>query len=70
MGFMVGLKGFVGGAMGGLIDYPLSLAGVMIVGSLESTSAYVVSAYRDVLVFSLLIPILLWRSARHRAGAQ
>jgi branched-chain amino acid transport system permease protein len=70
MGFMVGLKGFVGGAMGGLIDYPLSLAGVMIVGSLESTSAYVASAYRDVLVFSLLIPILLWRSARHRAGAQ
>jgi branched-chain amino acid transport system permease protein len=69
MGFMVGLKGFVGGAMGGLIDYPLSLVGVMIVGSLESTSAYVASAYRDVLVFSLLIPILLWRSARQGAGA-
>jgi branched-chain amino acid transport system permease protein len=70
MGFMVGLKGFVGGAMGGLIDYPLSLAGVMIVGALESTSAYVASAYRDVLVFSLLIPILLWRSARQSVEAR
>ena len=70
MGFMVGLKGFVGGAMGGLIDYPLSLAGVMIVGALESTSAYVASAYRDVLVFSLLIPILLWRSARQNVEAR
>jgi branched-chain amino acid transport system permease protein len=69
MGFMVGLKGFIGGALGGLIDYPLSLAGVMIVGSLESTSAYLASAYRDVLVFSLLIPILLWRSARQSARA-
>jgi len=67
---MVGLKGFVGGAMGGLIDYPLSLAGVMIVGGLESSSAYVASAYRDVLVFSLLIPILLWRSARQSTEAR
>lgn len=64
MGFMVGLKGFVGGALGGLINYPLSLAGVMLVGGLESTSAYLASAFRDVLVFSLLIPILLWRNAR------
>lgn len=70
MGFMVGLKGFVGGALGGLIDYPLSLAGVMLVGALESTSAYVASAYRDVLVFSLLIPILLWRNMRTRAGVR
>jgi branched-chain amino acid transport system permease protein len=69
MGFMVGLKGFVGGALGGLIDYPLSLVGVMIVGGLESTSAYLASAYRDVLVFSLLIPILLWRSARQSTRA-
>jgi branched-chain amino acid transport system permease protein len=70
MGFMVGLKGFVGGAMGGLIDYPLSLLGVMVVGGLESASAYLASAYRDVLVFSLLIPILLWRNARQRVEAR
>jgi branched-chain amino acid transport system permease protein len=70
MGFMVGLKGFVGGAMGGLIDYPLALLGVMMVGGLETTSAYLASAYRDVLVFGLLIPILLWRNARQRVEAR
>ncbi len=70
MGFMVGLKGFVGAAMGGLVDYPLSLAGVMIVGGLESASSYLASAYRDVLVFSLLIPILLWRNARQRENTR
>lgn len=70
MGFMVGLKGFVGAAMGGLVDYPLSLAGVMMVGGLELASAYLASAYRDVLVFSLLVPILLWRNARQRADAR
>jgi branched-chain amino acid transport system permease protein len=70
MGFMVGLKGFVGGALGGLVDYPLSLAGVLLVGTLESTSAYAASAYRDALVFSLLIPVLLWRNARQGPGAK
>jgi branched-chain amino acid transport system permease protein len=70
MGFMVGLKGFVGGAMGGLIDYPLALLGVTLVGGLETTSAYLASEYRDVLVFGLLIPILLWRNARQRVEAR
>lgn len=64
MGFMVGLKGFVGAAMGGLVDYPLALLGVLTVGGLESVSAYSASAFRDPIVFGLLIPILLWRNAR------
>ncbi|TWT12874.1 branched-chain amino acid ABC transporter permease [Reyranella sp. CPCC 100927] len=70
MGFVIGLKGFVGSAMGGLIDYPLALAGVFAVGVLESTSAYAWSAYREVLVFALLIPILLWRSHRLKPGQE
>jgi branched-chain amino acid transport system permease protein len=70
MGFMVGLKGFVGGAMGGLFDYPLALAGVLMVGGLETVSAYLASAYRDVLVFGLLIPVLLWRNARQHVEAR
>ena len=64
MGFIIGLKGFVGGALGGLVDYPLALVGVMLVGALESFSAYTASSFRDVIVFSLLIPVLLWRNAR------
>ncbi len=70
MGFVVGLKGFVGGALGGLANYPLSLVGVMVVGGLESTSAFLASAYRDTIVFSLLIPILLWRNARNATEAR
>ena len=65
MGFVVGLKGLVGAVMGGLVTYPLSLAGVFLVGVFESFSAYFSSAYRDALVFALVIPILLWRSASH-----
>ncbi len=64
MGFVVGLKGFVGAAMGGLVNYPLSLAGVFIVGVFESFSAFLSSSFRDAWVFSLVIPILLWRNSR------
>ncbi len=65
MGFVVGLKGFVGAVTGGLVAYPLSLAGVFLVGVFESFSAFFSSAFRDALVFSLVIPILLWRNASH-----
>ena len=64
MGFVVGLKGFVGAAMGGLVNYPLSVVGVMIVGMLESFASFLSSSYRDALVFALVIPIMLWRN-RH-----
>lgn len=65
MGFVVGLKGFVGAVMGGLVTYPLSLAGVFLVGVFESYSAFFSSAFRDAWVFALVIPILLWRNASH-----
>jgi len=64
MGFVVGLKGFVGAAMGGLVNYPLSLAGVFVVGLFESFSAFLSSSFRDAWVFSLVIPILLWRNSK------
>lgn len=62
MGFVIGLKGFVGGALGGLVEYPLAIAGVLGLGIFEAFGAYYASAYRDALVFGLLIPILLWRN--------
>ncbi|RIQ54566.1 branched-chain amino acid ABC transporter permease [Bordetella avium] len=64
MGFVVGLKGFVGAAMGGLVNYPLSVLGVVIVGMLESLASFLSSSYRDAVVFALVIPIMLWRN-RH-----
>ena len=62
MGFVIGLKGFVGAAMGNLVNYPLSVVGVVIVGVLESFASFLSSAYRDALVFALVIPIMLWRN--------
>lgn len=61
-GFILGLKAFVGAIIGGLISYPLAALGALFVGLLESYAAFWNSAYKEVVVFSLLIPILLWRS--------
>ena len=63
MGFVVGLKGFVGAALGGIVEYPTALIGVGLVGTIESFAAFHASALRDLIVFLLVIPILLWRNA-------
>ena len=61
-GFLIGLKGFVGAIVGGLASYPLAAGGALVVGLLESFSSFWVSEYKDVIVFTLIIPILLWLS--------
>jgi branched-chain amino acid transport system permease protein len=61
-GFLIGLKGFVGAIVGGLASYPLAAAGAFLVGFLESFSSFWLSGYKDVIVFTVIIPILLWRS--------
>ena len=61
-GFLVSLKGFVGAIIGGLASYPLAAAGSLLVGLLESFSSFWASAFKEVIVFTLIIPVLLWRS--------
>lgn len=61
-GFLIGLKGFVGAIFGGLASYPVAAAGSVLVGVMESYSSYWWSDYKDVIVFALIIPVLLWRS--------
>ena len=61
-GFLVSLKGFVGAIIGGLVSYPLAAVGALLVGLLESFSSFWASAYKEVIVFTLIIPVLLWRS--------
>ncbi|MXN87538.1 branched-chain amino acid ABC transporter permease, partial [Burkholderia sp. 4812] len=61
-GFLIGLKGFVGAIIGGLVSYPLAAAGSLLVGVLESYSSFWASAYKEVIVFTLIVPVLLWRS--------
>ncbi|HSV60696.1 MAG TPA: branched-chain amino acid ABC transporter permease [Variovorax sp.] len=65
-GFLIGLKGFVAAIVGGLASYPVALAGALLVGQLESFSSFWASAYKEVLVFTLIIPVLWWRSLRSR----
>ena len=61
-GFLVGLKGFVGAIVGGLVSYPLAAAGALLVGMLEAYASFWASAYKEVIVFTLIIPVLVWRS--------
>lgn len=61
-GFLIGLKGFVAAIVGGLASYPLALAGALMVGQLEAFASFWASAFKEVLVFTLIIPVLLWRS--------
>ena len=61
-GFLIGLKGFVAAIVGGLASYPMALAGALLVGQLESFASFWASAFKEVLVFTLIIPVLWWRS--------
>jgi len=61
-GFLISLKGFVGAIIGGLASYPLAAAGAVLVGLIESFSSFWASAFKEVIVFTLIIPVLLWRS--------
>ncbi|MET4576487.1 branched-chain amino acid ABC transporter permease [Ottowia thiooxydans] len=61
-GFIIGLKGFVAAIFGGLASYPLAVLGSLLVGQLESFSSFWASAFKEVLVFTLIIPVLWWRS--------
>lgn len=61
-GFLIGLKGFVGAIIGGLASYPITAIGAIFVGVLEAFSSFWASQYKEVIVFTLIIPVLLWRS--------
>ena len=61
-GFLIGLKSFVGAIIGGMVSFPVTAIGSMFVGILESFAAFLSSQFKDVIVFSILIPVLLWRS--------
>ncbi|HEY7804665.1 MAG TPA: branched-chain amino acid ABC transporter permease [Orrella sp.] len=63
-GFLIALKGFVAAIIGGLASYPLAAVGAIVVGLLEAFSSFWASAYKEVIVFTLIIPVLLWRSLK------
>ena len=63
-GFLIGLKGFVAAVFGGLASYPLALVGAIGVGLLEAFGSFWASSFKEVIVFTSILPVLLWRSLR------
>ena len=61
-GFLIGLKGFVAAVFAGLTSFPLALAGAVGVGLLESFGSFWASSFKEVIVFTAILPVLLWRS--------
>jgi branched-chain amino acid transport system permease protein len=61
-GFLIGLKGFIAAIVGGLASYPLAAGSALLIGLIESYSSFWASAFKDVIVFALIIPVLLWRN--------
>lgn len=64
-GFLIGLKGFVAAVFAGLASFPGALVGSIVVGLIEAFASFFASAFKDSIVFTLIIPILLWRSLNH-----
>ena len=69
-GFLIGLKGFVAAVFAGLASYPLALVGALGVGLLESFGSFWASSFKEVIVFSAILPVLLWRSLRDPHGEE
>ena len=69
-GFIIGLKGFVAAVFAGLSSYPLALVGALGVGLIESFGSFWASAFKEVIVFGAILPVLLWRSLRDPHGEE
>ncbi|GAC1619870.1 MAG: branched-chain amino acid ABC transporter permease [Bradyrhizobium sp.] len=61
-GFLIGLKGFIAAIIGGLVSYPLTAIAALLVGTVEAFSSFYASNFKEVIVFTLIIPVLLLRS--------
>jgi branched-chain amino acid transport system permease protein len=68
-GLMIGLKGFLGAILGGMVSYPLAAVGALVIGLLEAYASFWASPLKETIVFGFLIPVLLWRSLSSRQPA-
>ncbi len=69
-GFLIGLKGFVAAIVAGLASFPGAALAALAVGCVESVASFYASAYKEVIVFAVIIPVLLWRSLRGPADEE
>ena len=61
-GFLIGLKGFIAAIIGGLVSYPLTAIAALVVGTVEAFSSFYASNFKEVIVFTLILPVLMLRS--------
>lgn len=61
-GFIIGLKGFVAAIVGGLISYPLAAGAALFVGVVEAFASFWASSFKEIIVFTIIIPVLLVRT--------
>ena len=61
-GFLIGLKGFIAAIIGGLVSYPLTAVAALVVGCVEAFSSFYASNFKEVIVFTLILPVLVLRS--------
>ena len=61
-GFIIGLKGFIAAIIGSLSSYPLTVAAALLVGIAEAFASFFASQFKEVIVFTLIIPVLVWLS--------
>jgi branched-chain amino acid transport system permease protein len=61
-GFLIGLKGFVAAIIGGLVSYPMTAIAALVVGAVEAFSSFYASNFKEVIVFTLILPVLVLRS--------
>ncbi len=69
-GFLIGLKGFVAAIVGGLESYTWAVLAAIAVGVGESVASFYASAFKEVLVFGAIIPVLLARSLGGTAAGE
>lgn len=63
-GFLIGLKGFIGAILGGMASFPLAVIGALGLGVAEAFASFASSAFKETIVFSIIIPPLIWLSLR------
>ena len=61
-GFLIGLKGFVAAIVGALVSYPVTAIAALGVGLVEAFASFYASSFKEVIVFLLIVPVLMWRS--------
>jgi len=70
-GLLIGLKGFVAAVAGALLSYPVAAVAALGLGLIESFGSFYASAYKEAIVFTAILPVLLWLSIKHRrAGGE